>query len=446
MTEAKSLFLISLGCAKNLVDSEHMLGLLRADGYRVVSHIESARHVVINTCGFLEEAVQEAIDAILDAARYKKSGILEKLVVAGCMVQRYGYKLTKEIPEVDGWLGTGEFHRIAEVLNGHEADAPPVLISRPAFPADHALPRIRTTPFYSAYLRIAEGCANRCSYCLIPKLRGPFRSRPLESLLREAGQMADSGVKEINLVAQDTSRYGEDIYKRSRITDLLEGLDRIDDLEWIRLLYFHPARLTETFLDFMDERERVVPYLDLPFQHSHPALLKAMGRDSAKNSPRRVMEMIQGRRKRISVRTSLMVGFPGETDGMFEDLCDFVKMARFDHLGVFVFSPEKGTRAARLRERVAEETALKRQERLMAIQAGISKGLNRRKVGKVTPVLVEGESSETGLLLAGRTPTMAPDVDGRVLINEGEGIVGDIMPVLITEAYEYDLVGRILTE
>ncbi len=443
MDENKSLFLISLGCAKNRVDSEHILGILNREGYKVVPHIEEARYVVINTCGFLQEAVQEAIDTILDAARLKKTAMLRRLVVAGCFVQRYGYKLLKEIPEVDGWVGTGEFHRIADVLQDVDEPPAPMLIGRPAFSADHGLPKVQSTPFYTAYLRIAEGCANRCSYCMIPKLRGSFRSRLLESLLKEASKMATRGVREINLVAQDTSCYGEDIYGKSRILDLLEGLCGIRRIEWIRLLYFHPNRLTEAVLDFMDENQRIVPYLDLPFQHSHPVLLNAMGRNPGEKTPWHLMTMIRNRKRSIHVRTSLMVGFPGETEAMFEELCDFVRMAQFDHLGVFIFSPEKGTAAARLPDQVDGEIALERQARLMKLQGGISKKINQRMVGRVLPVLVEGESPETDLLLTGRTATMAPDVDGRVLINEGEGVVGEIMPVLITEAHEYDLVGGI---
>ncbi len=446
MNETKSLFLISLGCAKNRVDSEYMLGILKREGYEPVTGIEKAACVVINTCGFLQEAVQEAIDTILDAARYKETGRLKKLVVVGCFVQRYGYKLRKEIPEVDGWLGTGEFYRIANVLRDSDNTAVPMLISRPDFPADHNLPRVQSTPFYTAYLRIAEGCANRCSYCLIPKLRGPFRSRTMEALLAEACDMADRGVKEINLVAQDTSRYGEDLYGESRILDLLEGLCAIRDIRWIRLLYFHPNRLTEELLDFIDANESVAPYLDLPFQHCNHDILSAMGRNPGEKRPLDLMNMIRSRGREICVRTSLMVGFPGETEKIFEGLCDFVKTAQFDHLGVFTFSAEKGTTAARLSAQVATATAKKRQEKLMAIQAEISRGKNRALIGRVLPVLVEGESPETELLLSGRTSFMAPDVDGRVLINEGHGVVGDILPVLITEAHEYDLVGRILNE
>ena len=399
MTENKSLFLISLGCPKNRVDSEHMLGILRREGYEPVTEIGEARCVVINTCGFLEEAAREAIDVILDAARLKERGRLKRLVVTGCFVQRYGYKLRKEMPEVDGWLGTGEFHRIGDVLNGPDREPVPMLIGRPDFPADHHLPKIQSTPFYTAYLRIAEGCANRCSYCLIPKLRGPFRSRAMDALFSEASEMAAHGVKEINLVAQDISRYGEDIYGKGCIEDLLAGLCGIKGIEWIRLLYFHPDRLTESVLDFMDDHEQIVPYLDLPFQHSHRLILSAMGRDSGRITPGDLMAMIRNRKRRIHVRTSLMVGFPGETDEMFGDLCDFVETAQLDNLGVFAFSPEKGTAAARLSDQVDGKIALKRKARLMKLQARISKKLNREKVGRVLPVLVEGESSETELLL-----------------------------------------------
>ena len=446
MKENKSLFLVSLGCAKNRVDSEHMLGILNRDGYEVVDDIQKAGTVVINTCGFLQEAAREAIDVILDAARHKETGALKKLVVTGCFVQRYGYKLRNELPEVDSWLGTGEFHRVADALKGLDKTLAPMLISRPVFPADHGLPRVQSTPFYTAYLRIAEGCANQCSYCMIPRLRGPFRSCAMDVLIAEASEMAVHGVKEINLIAQDTSQYGEDIYGESRILDLLEGLSRIEGIRWIRLLYFHPGRLTETVLDFMDQNEVIVPYLDLPFQHSNRDLLKTMGREVGERTPWEVVTMIRNRRRKIHMRTSLMVGFPGETKEMFEELCDFVRMAEFDHLGVFTFSPEKGTRAARLSPQVDNKIARERRKKLMAIQARISKRTNEGMVGRVLPVLIEGESAETDLLLAGRTETMAPDVDCRVLINEGEGIVGEIMPVLITEAHEYDLVGGIVSQ
>ena len=438
-------FLISLGCAKNLVDSEHMLGILDSRGFGLTSTIEEAQFALINTCGFLQTAVEEAIDTILDTARLKKEGKLKKLVVAGCFVQRYGYKLVKEIPEVDGWLGTGEIRRVADILSDNDKTVPvPFFIGKPTFLADHHLPKVQATPFYTAYLRIAEGCSHRCSYCLIPKLRGPFRSRRLKSLIKEAEEMAHRGVKEINLIAQDTSLYGNDLYGETRLEDLLEGLIDIKGIRWVRPLYFHPNNVSERLLDLIDSQEAICPYLDLPFQHVNQTLLTSMGREPDRETPGKLIERIRGRERRISIRTTLMVGFPGETEEIFAELCDFVKMAEFDHLGVFAFSPEKGTPAARLRPTVDQEIAENRLAEIMTLQAGISKRMNQRKIGSLLPVLIEGPSPETDLLLSGRTATMAPDVDTKVLINEGEGVVGEIMPVMITEAHTYDLVGKII--
>ena len=445
MKKYGKVFLISLGCAKNLVDSEHMLGLLNSKGFGLTSTIEEAEFALINTCGFLQTAVEEAIETILETARLKNEGKLKKLVVVGCFVQRYGYKLVKEIPEVDGWLGTGEIQRVADILSDTDKTlSVPFFIGKPTFLADHQLPKVQATPFYTAYLKIAEGCSHRCSYCLIPKLRGPFRSRRLKSLIREAEEMAHRGVKEINLIAQDTSLYGNDLYGETRLEDLLEGLVNIRGIRWVRPLYFHPNNVSERVLDLIDSEEAICPYFDLPFQHVNQTLLKSMGREPNRETPGELIERIRAKKRRISIRTTLMVGFPGETDEMFDQLCDFVKMAEFDHLGVFAFSPEKGTAAARLRPRVDKETAEKRLTHIMTLQAGISKKINQRKIGRNLPVLIEGSSPETDLLLTGRTAAMAPDVDTRVLINEGEGIVGEIMPVKITEAHTYDLVGKIV--
>lgn len=441
---AGTVSLISLGCAKNLVDSEHMLGILAANGFTLTGEIHEAECVVINTCGFLESAVEEAIETILETARRKEKGKLRRLVVTGCFVQRYGYKLAKEIPEVDAWLGTGEICRVAEVL-GHEGTGPlPFFISRPVFLADHHLPKVQATPFYTAYLKIAEGCSHRCTYCIIPKLRGPFRSRQLTSLVREAEEMAGRGVKEINLIAQDTSLYGKDLYGRPRLTELLEKLAYINGIKWIRLLYLHPKRVSESLLDLMDAEEAICPYVDIPLQHVNKDLLTAMGRDPHGETPGELIDRIRDRKRRISIRTTLMVGFPGETEEMFEELCHFVEAAELEHVGLFAFSPEPGTAAARLKPLVNRRTVEKRIEKMMSIQGEISKRINRRKVGQVFPVLIEGPSPETDLLLAGRTATMAPDVDTKVLINDGDGIIGDIMPVRITEAHTYDLVGKIV--
>jgi ribosomal protein S12 methylthiotransferase len=436
-------YFISLGCAKNRVDTEHMLGLARSRGFSLVQEAEKADIAVINTCGFIQDAVQEALDTILDVAELKKEGRLRRLFVAGCLVQRYGYKLQRELPEVDGWLGTGEFHRIVELMEPADPGSKPFHIGEPRFLADHSTPRWRTTPFYTAYLRVAEGCSHGCTYCMIPRLRGPFRSRPLDSLIAEAQLMAEEGVKEVNLIAQDATCYGADLEDRPSLDDLLQRLLAVSGIEWIRLLYCHPERISEGLLERMDRCEKICPYLDVPLQHVSPELLSAMGRRPDRESPRELISRIRSRNRGVAVRTTVMVGFPGETDHMFQELCDFVREARFEHLGAFVFSAEKGTPAARLPDRVDPAEAKRRHSEIMRIQQEIAEAANRRLLGTTVPVLVEGFSPETSLLLTGRTATMAPDVDGQVLINKGEGRVGEILPVRITESHAYDLVGEV---
>ncbi len=437
-------FFISLGCAKNLVDSEHMLGLLQANGFEFVSSVDDAGIVVINTCGFIQSSVEEAIAVILEMAGLRKQGRLKKLIAAGCFVQRYGYKLRNEIPEVDGWLGTGDINRIVDIIKDDASNPVPFYIRRPDYLPDHSDPRVQTTPFYSAFLRIAEGCSHRCSYCIIPSLRGPLRSRGMESLLTEAKDMVGRGVKEINLIAQDTTMYGSDL--GICLEDLLEKLVVIDGVRWIRLLYCHPDRISKRLLNFIESEKVICPYLDLPYQHVNKKILSAMGRASGSETPWELVERIRSGKRRLSLRTTLMVGFPGETDVMFDELCAFVKSVGFDHLGVFTFSPEKGTPAARLEQTVAHEIAEQRQAKLMALQFEISNKMNQQMVGQTVQVLMEGPSYETDLLLKGRTSTMAPDVDTQVLINKGEGTVGEIMPVRISEAYSYDIIGEIVGE
>jgi len=438
-------FLISLGCSKNLVDSEHMLGLLHSRGFELAPTIEDAGIVVVNTCGFIQGAVEEAIDTILEMADHKREGNLKKLLVTGCLVQRYGYKLRKEIPEVDGWLGTGEIYRIADTIEDEcQGESIQFFLGRPGYLADHSVPRIQTTPFYTAYLRIAEGCSHRCSYCTIPALRGPFRSREPGSLILEAERLVSGGVKELNLIAQDTTLYGKDLERDICLEDLLEGLLDIRGVKWIRLLYCHPNAVSDRLLKLIDSEEVICPYLDLPMQHVNQEVLRAMERESGGESPRELLERIRSKRRRISIRTTFMVGFPGETEKIFRELCDFVRAAQFDHLGAFVFSGEEGTRATRLETTVDLGEAEMRLGELMGIQEGVSKKINQRIVGNTLPVLIEGTSPETDLLLTGRTATMAPEVDSQVLINKGEGVAGDMVPVLITEAHAYDLVGEIV--
>ncbi len=438
----KKVFMVSLGCAKNLVDSENMLGLLKERGFSIASSLEEAGIAVINTCGFIQSAVEESIETIFEIIKRKNCGALEKVFVAGCFVQRYGYKLRREIPEVDGWLGTSEIYRITDLLEQKD-NSSPSFIGKPKFLADHNTPRIQTTPFYSAYLKISEGCPHKCSFCYIPKIKGGLRSRGIDSLVTEAREMVERGVKEINLVAQDTTMYGRDLEGGMGLEDLLERLLLIRGLCWIRILYSHPSEISDRLLGLMEVEEAICPYLDVPLQHVNKDILKAMGRVLYEGNSMRLIERVRSITRRISIRTTLMVGFPGENDDIYKELYDFVEMASFDHLGAYIFSPEKGTLAARLKgipdHRIAEE----RLDAIMRLQANISKKNNQRLVNKTVPVLIEGLSPETDLLLIGRTATMAPDVDGRVLINKGQGVVGEITPVLIKEAHAYDLVGEI---
>lgn len=443
MSQNKKVSLISLGCAKNLVDSENMLGFLNREGYEIVAGHEDADIAVVNTCGFVQSAVEESIDTILNVAKGKTEGRFKKLIVVGCFVQRYGYKLQEEIPEVDAWLGAGEIGRIVQVLKNQSESSKNFFINRPMFLADHTTPRIQTTPFYSSYLKIAEGCSHQCSYCTIPSLRGPYRSRDPESIIIEAREMVERRVKEINLIAQDTTLYGMDLDNKIILEDLLERLLGVEGVTWIRLLYCHPNRISDRLLQLLDEENALCPYLDIPFQHANEDILRAMGRSPKGEGPRRLIERIKSKTRRISLRTTLMVGFPGESDEIYQELIAFVKDATFDHLGAFIFSPEKGTPAAKMEGLVDPKAAEERRYILMELQAKISLNKNRALLGNNLPVLIEGESLETELLIKGRSATMAPDVDNQVLINKGRAMVGEIMPVFIKEAYAYDLVGEI---
>lgn len=441
----RKVFVISLGCSKNLVDSEHMLGLLNSRGFLIMSRPGDAEICIINTCGFIQDAVEESIDSILGIVDLKNKGILEKVVVTGCFVQRYGYKLQNEIPEVDAWLGTGQETGIASILESLDKGNMPFLINEPFFLHDHKIPRMRTTPFYSAYVKIAEGCSHRCTYCIIPRLRGPFRSREPDSIIREVLKMADEGVKEINLIAQDSGMYGSDLLTGVNLADLLEKLVTVKNIRWIRIQYCSPEGVNDRLLRIMEREDKVCAYLDMPLQHVNRGILKAMGRNPEGDDPGSTIDRIRSIDRHVSIRTTFMVGFPGETDEIFKELYGFVKKYELDHMGAFIFSPEKGTPAARLKGIVDKQIARERLDALMGLQARISRRKNRKLIGQTVPVLIEGYSDETDLLLKGRTSSMAPDVDGQVLIKSGKGEMGEIVPVLITEAYEYDLIGKIVT-
>jgi len=433
---------INLGCVKNLVDSEVLLHQLTLAGFQLTAEPARAEVLVVNTCGFLESAVSEAIDTLLEAAGHKQTGACRRLVAVGCMVQRYGKKLPQLLPEVDLFIGTSFYQQFGRILRAHlDGDPRRVWISRPKQNSDRRPDRIQATPFYSAYVKIAEGCSNQCTFCMIPKLRGPYRSRTIDDIAGEVEELVAAGVREVNLVAQDTSRFGLDRDRPGSLARLLERLDQVRDLAWVRILYTHPRQVTDDLLQTLAASAKVVPYLDIPLQHCVPKVLRAMLREDAHPDPRRLLATIREAIPGVAIRTSLMVGFPGETADDFNHLLAFVEEVQFDHLGVFAFSAEPGSRAARLADRVPNAVGEHRRTELMALQQRISRDRLRRYPGTVQPVLVEGPHPETELLVQGRMPTQAPEVDGVVLITEGELEIGRITPVRITAAHDYDLEG-----
>jgi ribosomal protein S12 methylthiotransferase len=443
--EPTTFYLLSLGCAKNRVDSEVILGALLAAGYQPENDPFKAGLLVVNTCSFIESAAQESVDTILEIAQAKERGACQLLAVTGCLPQRYGKKLARALPEVDLFLGTGTFRRLPALLSRHQpGDPQEMYLDPPRFLMDAKTPRALSGPSYSAYLKVAEGCSNRCSFCTIPAIRGPNRSRPLDDLLREAEWLASRGVRELNLVAQDTTAYGEDLGPKPRLAELLEALVRTGFFPWIRILYAHPHRITERLLEVMASHPSLCPYLDIPFQHASERVLRAMGRSGSTHEFLKLLESIRGRLPGATLRTTVMVGFPGETEADFQQLYEFVGQACFQRLGIFSYSPEKGTAAARLGDPVPERIKTRRLKKMAALQERISLVYHQGLVGTTQPVLIEGPSPETDLLLEGRLPSQAPEVDGRVLINRGLGRVGEIMPVRITEAHPHDLIGEIV--
>lgn len=438
-------YLLSLGCAKNRVDSEVILGGLISAGYRPEDDPLKAQLIVVNTCSFIESAAQESIDTILELAQAKDKGACRLLVVTGCLPQRYGRKLAQAMPEVDLFLGSGTFHRLPSLLaRRRPGDPQEIHLEPPRFLMDADTPRVLSGPFYSAYLKVAEGCSNRCAFCTIPAIRGRYRSRPVDDLLREADWLALQGVRELNLVAQDTTAYGEDRGPTPRLADLLDTLARTGLFSWIRVLYAYPQRIAERLLEVMGTHPSICPYLDIPFQHASERVLQAMGRSGSSAEFIRLVEWIRAKLPTVTLRTTLMVGFPGETDDDSQELYDFVAEVRFQRLGIFAYSPEPGTAAARLGDSVPKRVKTRRLRKLAALQEKISLAYHRRLIGTIQPVLVEGPSPETELLLEGRLASQAPEVDGRVLISCGLGRVGEIVPVRITDAHPHDLVGEIV--
>jgi ribosomal protein S12 methylthiotransferase len=438
--------MISLGCPKNLVDSEVMLGELARRGYEVVNDLAAADTVVINTCAFIEEAKQESIDTILEVVGRKGRGEgqgVERVLVAGCMVNRFGDELAREIPEIDGFIGLDQLRDVGAVVQlggGPPLPAPSHLVF------DHTAPRLLTTRGY-AYLKVAEGCNNPCTFCAIPLWRGRFRSRTIDSLVAEAKSLAAAGIVELDLIAQDTTRYGEDLgLRRHGLLRLVEALLRETSIPWLRFLYAYPTTLDEDLLRLMGSEPRLCSYLDMPLQHSHGDVLRAMRRGGDAGRYLRLLDRARELVPDVALRSTFIVGFPGETEEHFRDLLAFIERARFDHLGAFAFSPEPGIPASALAGRVPRQVARRRLRQLLAAQRPIALASRRRLLGRRLQVLVEGVCDESEHLLQGRHQGMAPEIDGRVLINDGAAPAGTLAEVEITAAHADDLVGGIVSE
>lgn len=431
---------MSLGCPKNLVDSEVMLGHLRLKGYRITPRMDEAEVLVVNTCGFIDAAKQESIEAILEAASMKQKGACRKLVVAGCLVERYRDELLAGMPEIDACLGTRDVEQIAEVIGGAGWEE---LERDPAYLYDEQSPRLLSAPGPSAYLKISEGCDHACAFCIIPKLRGAQRSRPIESVVAEARNLVAQGVLEISLVAQDTTDYGRDFGDPEALGKLIRALGRVDGLAWVRVHYAYPNRLSEGMMRAIAETENCAKYLDMPLQHADQALLKAMARGGSRGAFLRMLEKLRSIVPGIALRSNFIVGFPGEDEAAFGELRSFIQEARFDHVGVFTYSPEEGTPAYGLGDPVPQRTKEARKRKLLETQQKIARELNQAKVGRTLEVLVEGAHEESDLIAKGRHQGQAQEIDGHVLIVDGHPKPGTLQKVRITQAHAYDLVGEI---
>lgn len=435
---------ISLGCDKNLVDTEVMLGLLASKGHQMTDDETQADVIVINTCCFIHDAKEESIQTILEMAEYKKEGKLKALIVTGCLAQRYKNEIVEEIPEVDAVLGTTSYDKVVEAideaLNGHvmvemtDIDALPIVETK----------RLVTTGGHFAYLKIAEGCDKHCTYCIIPKIRGNFRSVPMENLLKEAKELADQGVKELILVAQETTLYGKDIYGEKSLHKLLKELCKVPGIQWIRILYCYPEEITDELIQVIKEEKKICHYLDLPIQHASNAILKRMGRRTSKEQLVEIIEKLRREIPDISIRTTLITGFPGETEEQHEELLDFVDEMEFDRLGVFTYSPEEDTPAAEMDGQIAEEVKEDRQAELMELQQDIAFDRAEDMIGREVLVMIEGKVADENAYV-GRTYKDAPNVDGLIFVNTDEELMsGDFVKVKVTGALEYDLIGEIV--
>jgi len=448
----KKVGFVSLGCPKNLVDSEVMMGQLADAGYEITNNANEADTVVVNTCGFIESAKQESVDAILEAARWKADGSATRLIVAGCLVERYRDDLIKELPEVDAFIGTSQVNEILKAADS-EFDARSLTITpignkSATYLYDEYTPRMRATDSHTAFIKIAEGCDRPCAFCSIPAMRGSFRSRRFGSIIEEARMLGKQGVKEIVLIAQDSSRYGEDLGEVDALAALIRALGEIDGIEWVRVMYAYPTHISDAFLAAIAETPKAVKYLDMPLQHASRNVLKLMKRGGTRESLERLIAGVREKVPGIAIRTTFITGFPGESDQDFEELITFVQNCRFDNVGVFTYSDEEGTPAYDLPNKVDPKLAKKRRDRLMKEQAKISKELNRAKIGGTYRAMFEGLSQESDLLFQGRLEGQTQEIDGYILINDmPEDLspeVGKIYDVRITEAHAYDLIGEIV--
>lgn len=437
----KKVSLVSLGCSKNLVDAEEMMGILENCGFEIVPDEADADIMIINTCAFIDDAKQESIDCIMEHIEYKKKEPERVLVVTGCMSQRYKEEILKEIPEIDIVIGTNEYDKIADILNAHTKGKPEIHCSDEYMSCD-GLQRVITTPEYMAYIKIAEGCDNNCTYCVIPSIRGKYRSRNIESIVKEAKGLVQKGVRELIVIAQDTTRYGIDLYGEYMLPKLLNELCEIDGLHWIRLHYCYPEFVTDELIDTIARQEKICKYMDIPIQHCNDRILKLMGRRTNKKEISEIIQKLREKIPEVVIRTSLIAGFPTESDEEFDELREFVTEMEFDRLGAFSYSQEEGTAAARLDGQLAEEEKKNRQELIMIDQVAVSEELNSKKVGKVFEVLVEGHDNIIKQYY-GRTYGDSAEIDGKVFFTSKEKLAaGEFVDVEITDYMEYDLYGE----
>ena len=446
-----SVYFVSLGCPKNLVDSQVMLGLLEKDRYKISGSPEDAEVIIVNTCSFIQASKEESIETILDMAQLKEDGKCKVLVASGCLPQRYSQELEREMPEVDLFIGTGQYHRITELLAAHgkavEQGAPlprRSYIDQPAFIHTEKDPRIHTGPSYTGYLKLSEGCNRRCAFCIIPKLRGNVRSRTVESLVEETRAMAGRGVRELNLVAQDLTEYGMEWKYRERLESLLPRLAEIDRIDWIRLHYVYPDQFSDELVSIVASEPKIVKYLDMPIQHTSDRVLKAMNRRLTKTKLFDLVDKLREKIPGVVFRTSIIVGFPGETEEDFRELCADLEKLNLDHVGVFRYSKEEGTKAAEMPDQIHPATKRRRAKELSTLLRRLRMDKHEKYIGRRVPVLVEGPSEETDLLIQGRMPTQAQEIDGHVLVNDLGDLAGvrpgDLIEVEITEAVPADFV------